>query len=60
VEIGETNAHCDRPTGPGFRAQPGGDPVGKMTQRRSENAFFGELLPERRLGSGRLRPPMRL
>ena len=47
VEVGETNANCHSPTGPGFRPKPARDPVRKMTQRGSENFLFSRLLAER-------------
>ena len=56
VEVGEANAHRHGSTGPGFRPQPGGNPVRKMTQRGSEDPLFRRLLAERRLGSGRSAP----
>ena len=60
MQIGEANADCHGPPGPGLCPQPGGDPVGQMTQRGPKNLLFGRLPAERGLGSGRVRATMRL
>ena len=60
VQIGEANADRHGPPGQGFGAEPGADPVGEVGQRGPENALFGRLPADRRLGARRSRPPMRL
>src|SRR6478672_12036954 len=58
-EVCETNADGHGPPGPEARPQPGGNPVGKMTQRRSEHSLVGWFPAECRLRAGRSRPAMR-
>ena len=52
LEVGEPDAHRHGSTRPGFRPQPGRNPVRKMTQRGSEDSLFRRLLAKCRLSPG--------
>src|SRR5262249_47224 len=53
-------ADCYGPARPRLGAQPGGDPVGEVTQHRSKYVGLRGLPAERGLGSGRMRATTRL
>ena len=57
-EVSEAHTHSHGSPKSGFGPKPAGDPVGEMTKRRVKDALYSLPLPERRLRSRGVCPPV--